>query len=303
MLLPVPKRYSNNTVGERPANHTGGNQQDMRAVILAGGLGTRLRPFTNALPKPLVPIGDRPILDILLTQLRHSGFTHVTLACGHLAELIKAYGGHGERWGLMLDYVFEEQPLGTIGPLRQITNLPEHVLVMNADILTDLDFSALMAFHRQKGAAMTLACRELTTQIEYGVLDIHPKTGQMQGFREKPTLRHTTSMGIHVVNRDLLGFVPEGQLFGLDHFMSVLLEKHLPIQAYPFEGFWLDIGRAGDYEQARVEFEAMRGRFLPTELPAATAPMLHVVTTTREPQPHRKAAPRLRKAKTGTAYS
>jgi NDP-mannose synthase len=239
----------------------------MRAVIMAGGLGTRLRPFTNALPKPLVPIGDRPVLDLILHQLKGAGFSHVTLAVGHLAELIQAYFGDGRKWGLKLDYTFEDKPLGTIGPLATLTDLPEQFLVMNADLLTNLPFAQLMAQHQANKALVTLATRTLTTQIEYGVLSLDDSGGQVLQFTEKPTLRHTASLGIHVLSRQVLGQIPSGQLFGLDHLMHGLLNAGQPINVFPFEGYWLDIGRPGDYEQAVAEFEQWKDHLLPEPLP------------------------------------
>jgi NDP-sugar pyrophosphorylase family protein len=142
----------------------------MRAIILAGGKGTRLRPYTLALPKPLVPVGDRAILDIVLTQLARAGVRHVTMAVSHLAHLIMAYFGDGQRWGLKIDYSLEDKPLSTIAPLKLIGDLPEHFLVMNGDILTDLDFAALYARHVAGGADITVATFQRDSRIDFGVL-------------------------------------------------------------------------------------------------------------------------------------
>jgi NDP-sugar pyrophosphorylase family protein len=238
----------------------------MRAIIMAGGLGTRLRPLTNALPKPLIPLGDRPILDIILTQLANQGFTRVTLCVGHLGELIKSYFGHGQKWGIKLDYIFEQQPLGTMGPLRLIDDLPEQFIVMNADLLTDLDMADLLTQHKKSKALATLATRTHTTQVEFGVLEC--LSGAEQGeisvtaFIEKPTLRHTTSMGIHALSRNVVAIIEPNQLFGLDHLMHRLLATGQKVEAYQHEGLWLDIGRHNDYEQAIAEFEPMRERLL-----------------------------------------
>lgn len=237
------------------------------AIILAGGKGTRLKPYTAVFPKPLVPLGDMPVLEVVLRQLKYYGFERVTLAVGHLAELIQAYFGNGQKLGIELRYVFEEQPLGTAGPLALIEDLPEHVLVMNGDLVTDLNFALLLEAHQkahaETGTLATMAVYQRTTQIDFGVIDFDPENGHVKGFREKPTLKHPVSMGINVFSREVLPYIPAGQFFGLDHLMAALLSAGETIEAYPFEGYWLDIGRHGDYHNAMADFELMQDRLLP----------------------------------------
>ena len=159
----------------------------MQAVILAGGRGTRLRPYTMSFPKPLVPIGDYPILEVVVRQLRGYGFDKVTMLTGHLAELIQAYFGHGERWGIEIEYVREQQPLNTAGALKLVTDPAEHVLVMNGDILTTMDYRALYERHLEKGAQATVATIRREHKVDFGVIE-YDADGFLSGYREKPVL-------------------------------------------------------------------------------------------------------------------
>ena len=235
----------------------------MHAVILAGGRGTRLRPYTATLPKPLVPIGeDMSILEIVLRQLCHQGFTRATIAVGHLGQLIQAYVGDGSQWGIAVDYAIEDEPLGTMGPVvKMLDRLPEHFLVMNGDILTDIDYVAVLADHVASGVPLTVATYGREVLIDFGVLEIDG--GKVVGFREKPTLSYSVSMGIYVISRSALARYPVGRPFGFDELMADLIERgDLPASA-PFDGYWLDIGRPEDYERANAEFPSMRERLLP----------------------------------------
>src|SRR5687767_1958674 len=173
-----------------------------RAVILAGGRGTRLRPYTTVLPKPLMPIGDYPILEVVIRQLARHGFDHVTLAVNHHAELIKAFCGTGSKWGISLDYSLEDEPLGTMGPLRLLPDLPEHFLVMNGDILTDLSYSDFYDRHVEANRLFTISSRSREHVVDYGVLQID-RSGNLQGFCEKPTTRYEVSMGIYMLGREV----------------------------------------------------------------------------------------------------
>ena len=172
----------------------------MHAVILAGGKGVRLRPYTTSLPKPLVPIGDNHvILEIILEQLARSGFTSVTLAINHLGRLIRAFVGDGSAWGLDVDYVEETTPLSTCGPLFITPDLPEHFLVMNGDLLTDLNFGDLITTHALSGAPLTVVTVQAVSAVEFGVLDVHGP--HIRGFREKPSMSYSVSTGIYGMTR------------------------------------------------------------------------------------------------------
>ena len=232
-----------------------------RAVILAGGKGTRLRPYTVVLPKPLMPIGDYPILEVIVRQLVAAGFDHITMAVNHQAEIIKAFFQEGQRWGIKIDYSLEDQPLGTMGPLRLIEDLPEHFLVMNGDVLTDLDFGAFYDEHAAGDCLFTISSHVRRQLIDYGVLDTDER-GRLVGFREKPKLDYEVSMGIYMVSAGALSYVPKDRPYGFDNLMHELIASEREVSVRKFEGYWLDIGRPDDYMQAIEEFESMSGRFL-----------------------------------------
>ncbi|SDJ87183.1 nucleotidyltransferase family protein [Streptomyces indicus] len=234
----------------------------MHAVILAGGKGVRLRPYTTALPKPLVPIGDQhAILEIVLRQLATAGFTSATMAIGHLGHIIRAYVGDGTQWGMKVDYAVEDSPLGTMGPLlTMLDRLPEHFLVMNGDILTDLDYADVVRRHADSGAPLTVATYARKVAIDFGVLTTD--AGRVVGFAEKPSLDYRVSMGVYGLSRGTLAPYTPGLPLGFDELMlDLLAEEKLP-HAYEFDGYWLDIGRPDDYDQANAEFTTLRGSLL-----------------------------------------
>jgi len=232
-----------------------------RAVILAGGMGTRLRPYTVVLPKPLMPIGDYPILEVIIRQLAAQGFRHITMAVNHQAALIEAFFGDGSKWGLHIDYSLEQQPLGTIAPLTLIPDLPETFLLMNGDVLTDLNFQELSAKHITQGKLFTISAAVRRHIIDYGVLEVNG-SGELAGFREKPAVEYLVSMGVYILNRRLLDRVPAGRKFSFDDLMLDMLAAHLPVHVEPYKGYWLDIGRPDDYMQAIEEFDKGRSTFL-----------------------------------------
>ncbi|QFZ18352.1 nucleotidyltransferase family protein [Saccharothrix syringae] len=236
----------------------------MHAVILAGGRGVRLRPYTTALPKPLVPIGEEyAILDIILQQLRAHGFDRVTLAIGHLGSLIRAFVGDGSRWGVAVDYSEEEAPLSTIGPLLNfLDQLPENFLVMNGDVLTDLDYVALLEHHVAREAPLTVATRRREVRIDFGTLEA--VDGRIVEFVEKPVLSYGASMGVYAMARKTLAPYPRNVPFGLDELVLDLLARGEEPAAYEFDGYWLDIGRPDDYDEANRCFDRFRSTLLPT---------------------------------------
>ncbi|MEU0879238.1 sugar phosphate nucleotidyltransferase [Lentzea sp. NPDC005914] len=235
----------------------------MHAVILAGGRGVRLRPYTTALPKPLVPIGEEyAILDIILQQLGTRGFDRVTLAIGHLGSLIRAFVGDGSRWKLRVDYSEEKAPLSTIGPLLNFVDLlPEHFLVMNGDVLTNLDYTALMEHHIACGAPLTVATYQRKVKIDFGTLSA--EQGRIVNFVEKPELYYGVSMGVYAMSRKTLTPYPRNVPFGLDDLVLDLLDRGEEPAAYEFGGYWLDIGRPDDYDEANRNFERLRPVLLP----------------------------------------
>lgn len=233
----------------------------MRAVILAGGRGTRLRPFTTLIPKPLVPLGGRySILEIVLMQLARSGFTHVTLAVNHLSNLIKAYFGEGSRFNLTIDYSLEDAPLSTIGPLTLIDDLPETFLVMNGDILCDLDFAAFLREHRESGSEVSVSAYRREVKVDFGVLQYDPENFALRAFVEKPNYVFDVSMGIYCINRDVIRRLPRGQPYGFDNLMLDSIKNGAKVRIRPFGGYWLDIGRPDDYSHADENFPELARR-------------------------------------------
>jgi NDP-sugar pyrophosphorylase family protein len=231
----------------------------MRAVILAGGKGTRLRPFTTLIPKPLVPLGGRySILEIVIMRLAAAGFTHVTLAVNHLSNLVMAYFGDGSRWNVRIDYSHEDKPLSTIGPLTLIGDLPEHFLVMNGDILCDLDLGAFLREHQHSGAAVSVSAYTRDVKIDFGVLQ-HDH-GKLTAFVEKPTYTFDVSMGIYAVSRRVVERLPRGEPYGFDTLMVDGLRDGTDIRIRPFDGYWLDIGRPDDYAHADEHFDEIAAR-------------------------------------------
>jgi NDP-sugar pyrophosphorylase family protein len=233
----------------------------MKAVILAGGKGTRLRPYTTIFPKPLVPIDDMPILEVVLRQLKFYGFTQITMAVGHLAELLMAFFGDGSKLGLNIGYSKEEKPLGTAGPLALIPNLRDTFLVMNGDVLTTLDYRDLVAYHQQKGAVATIAMHERTVKIDLGVIEINADN-ELTGYIEKPRYRYSVSMGVYVFEPAIFRYIPPGERLDFPDLVHLLLQNGEKVIGYPYTGYWLDIGRMDDYEQAVEEFSNLRSEFL-----------------------------------------
>ena len=241
----------------------------MRVVILAGGPGTRLRPFTTVLPKPLMPVGDRPILDIVVRQLQRHGFERITIASGYLAELLEAFFRDGATYGIPIDYHVEREPLGTVGALALIEGLEstEAFLVMNGDLLTDLDYRDLVEAHRQSGAAATIATHRRNVEISLGVMQFEDvdDPDRLTGFVEKPTYDYQVSMGVYCFSPDVLGYIEPNVPLDFPDLVARLLADGQAVRGYPFAGYWMDIGRHEDYEQASDEFEEYRSRLLPDE--------------------------------------
>lgn len=232
-----------------------------RAVVLAGGKGTRLRPYTVVLPKPLMPIGEFPILEVIVRQLALHGFDHITMAVNHQAEIIRAFFQDGTKWGVRIDYSLEDKPLSTMAPMRLIRDLPENFLVMNGDILSDLNFSEFHDRHVSGNNIFTISAHARKQKIDYGVLEIDT-SNFLTGFKEKPSAEYLVSMGVYMASRRVLDFIPQDKSYGFDNLMLDLLAAGKPACVRKFDGYWLDIGRPDDYMQAIEEFDQMKSRFL-----------------------------------------
>src|SRR5581483_2516694 len=235
-----------------------------RAVVLAGGLGTRLRPFTTVLPKPLMPVGDRPVLDIIIRQLAAYGFRRITIATGYLAELIEAFFGDGSAYGVELTYFREREPLGTVGSLALIDDLDEHVFVMNGDVVTDIDYNALLQRHVDDRVAATIACTRRHVQIPLGVMHFHDRedSTRLTGYTEKPTIDFEVSMGVYCFSHAALGFISPGERLDFPDLVKRLIAAGEIVRAWRSDGYRLDIGQHEDYEQAQDEFERVRHRLI-----------------------------------------
>lgn len=236
----------------------------MKAIVLAGGKGARLRPYTTILPKPLMPIGDMPILEVILRQMKVAGIDQVILTVGHLSELLRAFFKDGHQLGLNIEYSYENRPLGTAGPLALIDDLTETFLVTNGDVLTTLHFHDLLDFHREHRATASIAVHHRQVKIDLGVIqwDGAPR---INGYIEKPTYEYCVSMGIYVFEPRVISYIPRGEYLDFPDLVKKLIAAGETVLGYRYDGYWQDLGRPDDYESASEDFEKMRSQFLPQE--------------------------------------
>lgn len=231
------------------------------AVVLAGGKGARLRPLTFSIPKPLLPLGEIPIIELVVGQLAAHGFRRVIIALGHMAHLFMATLGDGSRWGVRLDYFCEEAPLGTAGSLRLIPDLNEDFLVMNGDLLTTVNYRDLYDGHRDRGAWATVSLHRREVKIDYGVVELD-RNGDFLRYVEKPTIPYAVSMGINVLSKKALEYIPSSVKFDLPDLIMALHREGKPVTCIEPECYWQDIGRLDDYQQANADFERAPEMFL-----------------------------------------
>jgi len=237
----------------------------MKAIILAGGKGTRLTPYTRILPKPLIPIGDLPILEILLRQMKKAGIEEVILTTGHLAGLLHAFFQDGRRLGLDIRYSYEEDPLGTAGPLSLIEGLDETFIVSNGDILTTLDLKLLAETHSSSDALVTIATHKRKVQIDLGVIQFDTMDYQINDYVEKPAYNFQVSMGIYVFEPRVLDYIEHKQYLDFPDLILRLINAGELVRGYPYEGYWQDLGNMDDYEQAVQDFEEMKSQLIPDD--------------------------------------
>ncbi|MBP6210948.1 MAG: NTP transferase domain-containing protein [Anaerolineales bacterium] len=233
----------------------------MKAVVLAGGKGTRLAPYTSILPKPLMPIGDMPILEVMLLQMKRAGVDEVILTVGHLASLLRAYFGYGEPWKMNIHYSYEQKPLGTAGPIALVKGLDDTFLITNGDVLTTLDMKDLLDFHRKQGGIATIAVHKRKVRIDLGVVQSNDDFS-ITGYIEKPTYDYTVSMGIYVFEPRVLQYIPVDQYLDFPDLVLKLIAAGEKVVAYPFDGYWMDLGRPDDYQKANDDFSSMKDQFL-----------------------------------------
>jgi len=232
----------------------------MKAVILAGGKGTRLHPYTIVFPKPLVPIGNIPILEIVIKQLKKAGFYDITIAVGHLAELIKSYFGNGKKFGVKLNYSRENKPLGTAAPLALVEGLKDTFLVMNGDILTTLNFEDLIEFHKEHKPIVTIATTIRTVNIDFGIVKANEEN-EVINYIEKPEMQYLTSMGIYIFEPKILKYIKKGEYLNLPDLIEKLLKNKEKVKNYVSDDYWLDIGRKEDYRKAIDDYSKMKNNF------------------------------------------
>ncbi len=225
----------------------------MQAIILAGGRGSRLDPYTRILPKPLFPIGDKPIAEILVHQLKRAGFNEIIMCLGYLADFIKLYFQDGSYFGLTIRYSIETEPLGTAGPLRRVEDLEDNFLVINGDELTTLDFRVLYEHHLAMQADMTVAVQMKSISSSFGVLE--SKDGQITTYTEKPTINYWASMGIYVINKRVLSLIPDNERYDMPELVQQLLSRQVRVVSYESEDLWFDIGTMADLEKAKEMYE------------------------------------------------
>jgi NDP-sugar pyrophosphorylase family protein len=214
-----------------------------------------------------MPVGDRPILDIVMRQLRHRGFDRVTISTGYLAELIEAFFGDGTPYDVSIDYCREREPLGTVGALSLIDGLDEPFLVMNGDVLTDIDYAGLLKAHAASDAAVTIATKEREIEVSLGVLEFEnpADTSRLTGYVEKPTLTYEASIGVYCMSPRVLKYIDHGVRLDFPDLVLRLMEAGEVVRGRRWDGYWLDIGRHEDFERANEEFETLRSRLLPDE--------------------------------------
>ena len=227
----------------------------MQAIILAGGKGTRLRPYTITIPKPLVPVNDTPILEIVIKQLCTNGFKEIILAVGHQAELIQAYFKNGEKYGVSIEYSYEDSPLGTAGPLKKIKKLDDNFLVLNSDDLTDLSYKLFFETHINNGNLLTIASYTRNVQIDMGVIE--EKNSRLTKYIEKPTYNYKVSTGIYAFDRKAINYIPDNEYYDFPTLVHTLIDENEGVGVYQHEGYWLDIGRPEDYELANNDHEKL----------------------------------------------
>jgi NDP-sugar pyrophosphorylase family protein len=235
----------------------------MQAVLLAGGRGTRLRPYTTCFPKPLVPIGEYPIIEVIIRQLYCAGIDEIIISTGHLAGLIEAYCGDGRRWGVTIRYVREEKPLNTAGCLKLIDGLGKHFLVMNGDLLTTLDYQWLIRQHLEREAAATVAAHHRESKIDFGVVKTD-KQGFLDQYIEKPVYPFLVSMGINVLTSPVLELIAQDEAIGMPDLLLRVKQQKMKVSCVETDCAWLDIGRPDDYDKAQEVFAANEGAFLRT---------------------------------------
>jgi|SRR3989338_2401126 len=233
----------------------------IQAIILAGGKGSRLRPYTTVLPKPLMPLGEFPIIEVIIRQFKHYGIENIAISTGHLAELIEAYLGNGRKWGVKISYVRETQPLGTAGAIKLVKNVEEDFLVINGDILTDLNFTDLIEHHKRNKFAATIAVKARKVKTDFGVIEMDASCA-LSDYIEKPEHKSFVSMGINVLSKHCKEYIQDNESIGMPELMLKLKNAREKVYCFPTRALWLDLGRLDDFESAQEVFAKFSKKFL-----------------------------------------
>jgi NDP-sugar pyrophosphorylase family protein len=240
----------------------------MKAIILAGGKGTRLAPYTTVFPKPMLPIGNKPILEIIIRQLVHYGFKDIVICTGYLGELIQAYFKNNKSLPkeINISYVYEDKPLGTAGPIALVADLKETVLIMNGDVLTTLDYKKLLVFHKNKNHLLTIAINKKEVKMDLGIIELDGDN-RVVDYIEKPTYTFNDSMGIYVCEPEIIKYLNPGEYLDFPTLVKKLINDKKKVCGYYSDSsyYWIDMGRHGDYQKANEDFEKRRKEFLPNE--------------------------------------
>ena len=227
--------------------------KNLTAVILAGGQGTRLRPYTSVLPKPLVPVNGKPILEIIINQLKKNKFKNIIICLNEKNNLIKVYFGDGSKFGVKISYVYEKKPLSTMGPLKLLKKIPKNFLVMNGDILTSLNFLDFFKSHLTSQRIFSVAVKSIFYKVDYGILEFKEK--KLKEFLEKPSFNYHVSMGVYVASKKLTKFIPKNKFYGFDNLMKSMIKNKIDINIFKSKKSWLDIGRPEDYIKANKMYK------------------------------------------------
>ena len=230
-----------------------------KAIILAGGEGKRLKPYTLTIPKPLMPVGSYPIIDLVIKYLLKYNYKNITIALNYKGDLIKSFLKNIKNKSIKIDYSFEKKALGTIGPLKLIKKLPKNILIINGDVLTDLNLEEFFKNHKKSKKLISISVTTRKSKLDYGIIKYN-KEGILVDFHEKPVNKFNVSMGIYLLNKKIIKFIPNKK-FGLDNLINKLINKKIPINIYKHKGYWLDIGRPKDFEKANNDFSLIKSKF------------------------------------------
>lgn len=233
----------------------------VQAIILAGGKGTRLKPYTAVIPKPLMPVGEYPICEVIIRQLEAAGLKNIVISTGHLAGLIEAYFGDGRKWGVDIKYVTEYKPLGTAGAMKLVKSMDNDCLIINGDVLTDLNFQELIKYHKSRKAMATITIKERVVKTDFGVIEVD-KNDDLADYIEKPEHKSFVSIGVYVLNKKSLDFITDDENIGMPDLVLRMKAAAQKISCFKTKALWLDLGRLDDFEASQEVFEKHKKKFL-----------------------------------------